>query len=227
MKPEGSTRRTRPRSGWSPPHCSISTGCPARTRDGGARQQVGDDLEIAAGCRPRAAAARSGRPSRSPGDGAGRRRPPASRAGSSRALARRGSANRLARASSSWCSRGADGELRGLQRTRRASAACRSARLELSRRATTFSSTSSGAALQLRLRERELGADAFPVGAGAAERRLRRAHARLELRSRPHVQQRGIGRLETRDDGLAGHDAGRPARARCAACVPGSGADTT
>ena len=32
MKPDGSTRRTRPSSGWPPPHCSMSTGAPGGTR---------------------------------------------------------------------------------------------------------------------------------------------------------------------------------------------------
>jgi hypothetical protein len=56
--------------------------------------------------------------------------------------------------------------------------------------------------LQLRLCERQLGADPFTLGARAADRRLRRAHARLELRPRARVEQRRVGRLELREDGL-------------------------
>ncbi len=47
MKPEGSTRRTRPSSGRLPPHCSISTASPRFTRTASVDEQVRYDLEAA------------------------------------------------------------------------------------------------------------------------------------------------------------------------------------
>ena len=46
VKPDGSTRRTRPSSAWPPPHCSMRTRAFGRNPDGVGRQQVGDHLQL-------------------------------------------------------------------------------------------------------------------------------------------------------------------------------------